>query len=231
MSVQEVEVSKLVFEPRLYPRVEPSVFHINRLADALRAGETLPPVIADDERFILIDGVHRSRAWARVYGDESKIPCELVTADDAEIFRLAVECNTGHGLALTPFEQTKCLLRFNEFGITREVALRALRMTAEKAERMVATKTAYRESSDGGRERIAIKGSLQGFHGETLTEAQVAANNKCGGLRLGYYVNQMVALVESGLCDRAEGETLENLYQLKELLNAHLPKRKKKKSA
>ncbi|SRR6266404_2505041 len=228
MAVQEIEVGKLVLESKLYPRLDVSPVHVANLVDALRAGETFPPVVADDQRYILIDGAHRSKAWTQVYGEEAKIPCELVTADDTGIFRLAVEYNTGHGLSLSPFERTKCLLRFAELGITRDVALRALRMSADKAERVLEAKTAYRALPGGGKQQIAIKGSLRDFRGETLTKKQQEVNDKCGGMRMHYYFAQVIDLVESGLCDRATGKTLDKLYQLRDALNERLSKRKKK---
>ena len=230
MSVQEVQIGKLVFEEKLYPRKNVDVHHISRLEDALRAGSVFPPVIADDKRYVLIDGVHRSRAWGKVYGEDAKIPCQLVTADDAEIFRMAVENNTAHGLSLDAYERTNCLLRFCELGISRDVALRALRMTAEKAERVIQTKTAFRITPDGSKQQIAIKGTMHNFRGETLTKRQQAANEKAGGMRFHYYLSQMIELVEAGICDRIEGKVLDNLHHLRDLLNENLP-RKKKKSA
>jgi ParB/Sulfiredoxin domain len=231
MSVQEVEVGKLVFESKLYPRMFPSEAHIRHLAESLRAGETFPPVTADDQRFILIDGVHRVNAWKKVYGEDAKIPCDLITAHDAEIFRLAVEYNSAHGLGLTPFEETKCLLRFTELGITRDVALRALRITAEKAERMVQTKTAFRALPSGGKERIPLKGTMHNFRGETLNKKQEAVNRTAGGLRPHYYLDQLIGLVEAGLCERATEGTLRKLYELRDLLVEELPKGKKKVAA
>ena len=158
--------------------------------------------------------------------------CDLIVAaeNEAAIFRLAVEYNTGHGLALNPFERTKCLLRFHELGITRDVALRALRMTSETAERMVEAKTAFRSLPSGATEKIAIKGALHHFRGQTLNDKQQAVNKMSGGMRPGYYIEQLIGLVESGLCARAEGKVIERLEHLRELLNDELP-RKKKKSA
>ena len=225
--IQEIEVTKLLWDATLYPRVDISDMNVTRYADCLRAGETFPNIHVEEKTKRIIDGVTRWKAWQKVYGGDSKIPCELHNPkNDAEFFRMAVEFNTAHGLQLNPFERTKCLLRFDELGVSREVALRALRMTVDSAEKMEKAKTAFRTLPGGKKEKIAIKGAMHDFRGETLTGKQQSTNKMSGGMRPAYYIEQLIGLVESGLCAKAESKVLDRLEDLRALLNDKLRKRK-----
>jgi hypothetical protein len=142
------------------------------------------------------------------------------------------------------YERTKCLLRFDELGVSRDVALRALRMTAESAERMEHAKTAYRDvprdasepSSTTGpaereRERIPLKGAMSDFRGETLTVQQQSVNKMAGGMRPAYYIELLIGLLKAGLCKRANEKVVAQLQELRALLNVKLPQANKKRSA
>lgn len=227
--VQEIEVVHLVFDETIYPRAAISEMHVSRLADSLRAGEQVPPILVESHTKRIIDGVHRWKAWRKVYGEESKIPCELISEnDEAKLFILCVDRNTAHGLGLNPFERTKCLLRLSELGVTREVALKALRMTFDSAERMEKAKTAFRDLPGGKKEQIPIKGAMYDFRGETLNKRQQAVNKMAGGMRPVYYIEQLIGLLEANLCARAEKRVLDRLEALRDLLTEKLPVRKKK---
>jgi len=230
MKIVNIAVSELVFDPNIYPRASgPSTSNIAQLAEALRAGETLPPIVATKKTRRLVDGVNRWRAWRRVHGPDSKIPCEIVEEeDDRELFVLAVKQNTAHGLGLSQYDRTASLVRMEQLGVTREVALTALRITAEFGERIEAKKTAYRKGDAGQPEKVALKGAMHGFRGETLSKRQERANLSAGGMKPEYYCNQMISLVEAGIIAKASASLLQRLRLLKELLNATLPANKKK---
>jgi hypothetical protein len=221
-------VAELVFDRNIYPRAEPSSGHIALLADALRAGESFPPILVEKITKRIIDGVHRWKAWQRVNGDDSEILCEFIEEpDEAKLFVLCVEHNTAHGLLLTPFERTTCMLKLEKLGVTRETALSALRMSAGMAVRIEEKKTAFRIGESGERERVALKGMMHTFHGETLTKKQQETNRTSGGMRAEYYVNQIIGLLESGVCAKASEAFLEQLRVLHKLLEEKLPRKKK----
>lgn len=223
---QEIDVSSLTWDSTFYPRQNISESHISRLADALRAGETFPAVVVDSKSLRIVDGTHRWKAWRRVHGDDSKIPCDLREYEsESQMYLAAIDLNTAHGLDLTNFERTRCLLRLRELGIERETCLRALRMTSERAEKMLDHKTAIRVFSDGKQETVALKGSMSSFRGQVLSEKQVEVNRMAGGMKARYYVDLVIGLVESGVADSADAELLKRFMHLRELLKA-LPKRK-----
>lgn len=71
--------SDIVFDPAIYPRGEWSAKTIERYADAIAAGETLPPIILEATTNRLLDGLHRWKAHqqlglAEIEADFQTIP-------------------------------------------------------------------------------------------------------------------------------------------------------------
>jgi hypothetical protein len=67
---------ELVQDYSLYPRTVTDDAHVARLVEALRAGETFPPVVADKASRRVVDGFHRIKAYIRAEGDEAKCAVE-----------------------------------------------------------------------------------------------------------------------------------------------------------
>lgn len=57
-----VPIGAVVFDMTIYPRAEWSARTVERYADALRAGEALPPIVLEAETNRLLDGLHRLKA-------------------------------------------------------------------------------------------------------------------------------------------------------------------------
>ena len=74
--MQKMQAAQLVEDFSLYQRSQVDGSHVQRLSEALLAGETLPPIILDESGRI-IDGFHRRRAVMRAYGDEAEIEVEV----------------------------------------------------------------------------------------------------------------------------------------------------------
>lgn len=227
MPIKQLKATDLIWDTTLYPRQDVSSVHISELADALRMEQKLPAIVVDQDSKRIADGVNRWKAYQKVFGPDCLIPCDVRRfANEKDLFLFAVSSNTAHGLGLTPFEKTKCLLEGDKLGITREEMGIALRLPPERAERMTA-KTAYRAIPGGNdSELIPLKGALQHLAGSVLTKKQIAANAYSGGMRPLYYVNQVALLLESGVCKDAGQELVAGLYRLQELLRVCLPKRR-----
>jgi len=221
--VKKLRASELVFDTEVYPRTMVNQSHVAQMAEAMRAGEQFPPLVVDKKTKRIVDGVNRWTAYQQVFGEDIEIECELVSPNtDGELFLLAVQLNTAHGLQLTPFERTKSLLRLEELGISRESAFHALRMTVEAGERMAQARTAYRALPGGHQQAVALKGSMTQFAGTVLTEKQERANKIVGGLRVHYYINQLVAFLEAGVLEHVGDEMFEKCVKLHALLGEEL---------
>jgi hypothetical protein len=226
----QVAVADLVFDRSLYPRTKPSAANVATIADAMRAGVKFKPIVAEKKTKRIVDGIHRWTAWRQVYGKNSKIECDFVTeTDEGKLLAMSVDLNAEHGLQLAAFERTDCLIRMERLGVTRETALQVLRMTEKKAERIESTRTAYRVGDSGKKEKVALKNTMRSFQGQTLTDEQEKANEHSSGMKVQFYVNQLIYLVDAGICARASKSELTSLIRLRDLLNEKLATKEKKK--
>ena len=219
-TMSKIKVTELVWDAEIYPRLAISDVHVGQIADALRSGATIPPIIVDAKTKRIVDGVHRWRATQRVFGTDAEISCEEREFESENaLFLAAIEANADHGLRYSAFEQTKNILRAEERGISRDVLSKVMRVTPEKLERIVETKTGFRRvGNDDVRE--ALKPALRPLKGKRLSKEQQAANQYSGGLGASYYINQTILLVKAGLGKRWGGQNVKvKLKELRDLLN------------
>ena len=54
--------------------------------------------------------------------------------------------------------------------------------------------------------------------GQSLTKKQLEANGKLGGQEQGFYVTQLILLLENNLLDREDGVLMTKLKRLRELM-------------
>ena len=65
---QEIDIALIVLDPQYYPRVQSNWQTVARYVDALRAGETFPPIelVKRGSEYVVIDGWHRVQAYKQV---------------------------------------------------------------------------------------------------------------------------------------------------------------------
>lgn len=74
-----VELDRIVWEPKIYPRAKWSTDTVARYVDALEAGDDFPPVVVEAGTMRLLDGKHRVEAHrkagrASIAVEERKVP-------------------------------------------------------------------------------------------------------------------------------------------------------------
>ena len=103
-------ISGLVLDRDLSPRARLGSNHVRQLAESLRAGAELPPIVVERQTSRVVDGFHRVEAHRRVYGPEALIDAvEKDYADEAELFEDAMRLNSAHGSRLAPYDQLRCV--------------------------------------------------------------------------------------------------------------------------
>jgi ParB-like chromosome segregation protein Spo0J len=209
--ITKIPASSLVQDFHLYPRAQVDEYHVREMAEAMTAGATFPPVIADRKSKRIIDGFHRVRASQKLHGPNAEIDVELRTyPDEASMFQEAVMLNAAHGRNLTLYDKTRCLLVAKEMGITREVISGALNITVERAEKMLLERVAASGE--------VLKRTMGHLAGETLTEEQAGHLRRAGGMDQLFYINQVVALLETDSIDWKRSQVVATLNRLFELL-------------
>jgi hypothetical protein len=89
-------------------------------------------------------------------------------------------------------------------------------------ERHVETRTGWsKPGANAPKERIALRTSMKGLAGKTLTKAQREANNR-GGMKAEYHVTALLDLLEADLLEWCSKDTRVKLSLLSEALGEKL---------
>ena len=211
MVVRQLAASSLVQDFKLYPRAQVDDYHVREMAESIKAGAKLPPIIADLKSKRIIDGFHRLRAQQRVHGANVKIAVDLRDyPDEAAMLKDAMALNAAHGRNLTIYDKTRCLILGQELGLERSVVSAALNITQERAAKLLLERVAASGE--------VLKRTMHHLAGQTLSTEQAAHNLRAGGLDQLFYINQVVALLETGSVDWARESVTAKLRHLLELL-------------
>jgi len=151
-----MKVAELIRDWELWPRHEAQALdgpNVKRMIEALEAGIVLPPPIADEKSFRVIDGFHRLEAYDRLYGPEHKIEVELRTyKDDAEMLLEAGRLNWRHGLQMTPKDRAHFFLKCRRHKIPATRIAEALGVKRDVLQAKVKSRVLKTESG----EQIAV---------------------------------------------------------------------------
>ena len=224
--MRKVKVCELVEDFDLYPRGDVDDHNVHYLRMALRAGDTLPPIIVEKKTLRIADGFHRKRAYTKEYGEQFEIEViEKTYRNDGELFLDAARYNARHGHNLSRFDRAKCILRAEQFGISLEQIASALAITSEAAGELRTNRVGQlRATVQSGNKpmEIPLKRTIEHKAGMTLTKAQEDANGKLSGMNASFYVNQICILIENDLIDKKNIKLFERLSHLRELLDGIL---------
>lgn len=217
--IKKMKVSELIEDFSIYPRNCVFDGHVYDLAEALRSGAALPPVVADRKTLCLTDGFHRRRATEKVGGSDAQIDVMLVTyADKAAMAEDAMVRNATHGRRLTTADIARCAALAEHFHISRERLSSILNVTRNKLDDITARRTGHTSSG----ETVVLRRPMEHLAAKkTLTPAQEKIVSKVGGLTAYQHASRLVDLIESeSLPD--DGRLFEKLKQLHELLESLL---------
>ncbi len=220
MSIQQIELAKLVFDEELYPRTRISSYNVTCIYDALLSGQTMPPIVVEEASNRIADGVHRYRAYCRFYDDpKQKIRVEVKAFEnDAALFLESGRLNASHGSRMTTIDRVHFALKAKELGASyKDVAL-AIHVTESAIKDLLTTRSA---SVKGGK-RKAIKRSISHVHGQPLTDEQWSANSKLSGMPLSFHANQLIILMENNLVDREDDKAIAALFKVQTALDEYL---------
>lgn len=220
MKETQVSVARLVEDMDIYPRTQVDDYHVSQIAEAMRAGRQVPALkvgkIAgtNSRTFLIVDGVHRSRAYRKVFGDNVNVPVITQTYKNKdEMILEAAESNSHHGRSLTMQDKTKCIVMLEKARYPVSEISRVLGLTAEKVQTLKAERMATRSG-----ETVPLKRTTSHLAGTKLTKEQMKYQDTAGGLPQSFYVNQVVSMLEADAVDWENGNLVKLLRQLSNLL-------------
>jgi hypothetical protein len=220
MKPKELPIEKLIEDFNLYPRHAVDSVTVGQYADALKTGAVFPPIRADAKTHKVIDGFHRLAAHRRAGINQILVQLEQ-TKDEADLFMRAVEANGAHGHRYTAFDYARILLQARELGLEREKLAIALNVPPTRLEDI---ERGFAKTSTNGHKDIPLKRSITHMAGREMTPAQVEANDKLGGMKQTFYVNQVILLLESDLINLEDQSLLARLAVLADLLESYKAK-------
>ena len=197
-----LKCSELVFDFDLYPRPNIDAAHVRNIMTALEAGEELPPIVVDEKSKRIVDGFHRVRAMQRHDKDNATIQAILHSyASDKALFLEAVRLNAAHGRSLTSYDRAHAIILADKLGIDHDVLAGALRMTLARVNDLRIERSAIAEKLT-----VPLKRTIRHMAGRKLSKGQQEANVKLSGMDAGFYVRQVILLLENDLLDPEDEE-------------------------
>lgn len=223
--MKEHKLSDLIVDYTIYPRNEVDRHHVSVIQLAIEGGAEVPPLVIEASTKRIVDGVHRYRAYKRIYGDdnpEAAVTCiEKEYKNDAALFLDAMRYNASHGRSLTRFDRTHCVIMAKQLRVSEKDIAKVLHVPPSEIKRIVADRSAMFDN-EGKQTLTPIKGTIKHKAGATLTDEQVTCNKKLGGMDQTFYVNQIILLIENDLLNHDDEELMSKLAVLAKLLNGLL---------
>ncbi len=208
----QVPVAKIVEDMALYPRHLVDGTTVSSYMEAMQAGATFEPIRLCAKTSRIIDGFHRFRAQRRLGHTEVQAYLETVK-DDADFFLRAVEANARHGRGLARFDHARILQIAKELGIERESVADVLQLRPERLESIAGTQAVTASGV-----LVPLKATFSHMQGRRLTKKQVEVNERSGGMRQAFYVNQLIDMLGAGLLNLDDESLMERIGVLTELL-------------
>jgi hypothetical protein len=216
--VDTVKVGQLVIDYSILPRSGVNFAHVGTLKNAALAGASFPPIIAERSTKRVVDGLHRYTMYVQLYGEEHEVEVEFRDyADDNELWIAAVEANSAHGLAYSTYDRRRILVEAERRGISREVISSAIKMPVEKADKKLATGSAFVKTPVGHRQRVPLRTPLKPLAGHVLNKKQEEAN-KTAAMKAEYHCKALIALLRAGLLSWCSKATQAAVTQLQKEL-------------
>ncbi len=224
--VVSLPLAELVEDMALYPRHEVDEANVAHLTQALKTGDTLPPIVADKESKRIVDGWHRSRAFRRVLGADAVVDVELRSyKSTGEMFLDAVALNATHGRRLDRIDEVRITILGEQYGLDATRIAAALHYPEERIKTLrlrVATVEQPGPGTVPGTQQLPLKRSMRHLAGSTLTKEQVAAHSIQAGVSLLLQVRQLHEALANHLVDPNDGRLRDALEALATVLAKYL---------
>ena len=227
---KKIPISSLVedLSDSLYPRSDVDGSHVNLLARALQSGATLPPIVADAKSKRIIDGVHRRRAYLRVYGSQAEVDVELRSYKSAaDMARDAVALNTRHGKPLDATEATRCALMLQRHGLLKEQIAVAMSTTQDRVQQLLVRVVIVNGQPQPAKPVVWSGGDRP----RKLTPDQYQVTQSASGWKSGQTVTQLTNELRAGVLDLKNEKLVEALWMLHDIIAEKAPPMKREVAA
>jgi hypothetical protein len=217
-AVQHLPLATLVEDMSVYPRHAVDEVHVGTLVQALQAGATLPPLVADKASKKIVDGWHRARAYKRVLGADAVVDVELrAYASEDALLLDAIALNAAHGRKLDKIDQVRAVVLADQRGIATPLIATAMHIPQEKIEPLrvrVARAPSGSRGTVTGTQTVVLKRPLRHLEGHTLSEEQVKAAAGAPGTSYLLLAHQLRDGLRCGLVNLSDATLVAALREL-----------------
>lgn len=243
MPVRKVKLAELVEDWDIYPRHNYDSGYVRQLADALAAGETLPPPVVARKGMRIVDGWHRVRAYRRHLGAGAEIDADVRSySSEADIVRDAVRLNSKHGRKLDEQDKARSALLLERHGVVIEEIKVILSMPVEKIRTITASPgrivvvpaggagsgPSANGDGKGGRQQEKIPAKPSGrapgaSSPRILTRDQAEAHASSNGWSVGQNARALIRQITTGLtAPEFDPAGVAALWDLHDTIEKHL---------
>lgn len=218
--VVKVPIEQVVEDYRFYPRTGVSDAHARLLAQAMEAGEVLPPIRVEAKSMRVIDGFHRLEAHRRLKRQEILAQVEDVK-DDADFYERAVAANTAHGRPYVPYEHKRIIIRADELGLTVERISGLLHISIPRIEEI---RRGFATTPNALRGYVPLKASVRHLAGKQVTrEQEDVIADKLSGWPPMFLADQLLLHIDNGLLDLTNDGLIHKLHYLASRIEEQVP--------
>jgi hypothetical protein len=207
---KQLAVSALVVDFNLYPRNTVQEVHVSDLVRALESGAMLPPIVIEKSTGRIVDGVHRRLAVLKHSGPDTVIDVDARDfKSDAELFLEAVRLNSMHGRKLDRADQTRIVLKLQEFQVPPQSISMALHVPEATVQML-----ALRFVTDSSGEQHPQKRGIEHLRGQQLSDAQLSALKTVRSAEAGRLALELTRLIDNDLVDLEDRDVLVRFQSL-----------------
>lgn len=206
-----VPLTWLVKDLSLWPRDTLDGSNIRDLANALKMGEELPPMVVERGSGRITDGFHRRDAYLRVFGEQHQVPVLIKEyASEAEAYSDAVRLNRSHGRKLNSSDLIKAAIRLDELGVGEEEVAVILKVPPIEVKK-IAARIAINQAS----EPVPLKAGDRHLQDRVLNDEQIEALTHRQGVAYGRLARQLIDGCKNDLLPSEESfwGVMQELYQ------------------
>jgi hypothetical protein len=224
-----IPISDIKIDQSIYPRAYVSDNHIEAMADAVRAGVTLPPILLDRQSMRLVDGYHRYQR-AKIAGETEMRAILQDFADEQAVFEAAITANAAHGFNYAPYDRQRIVGIGLKMGLTVDRLAAALSMTVTKVaelQRGVGEKVKNLNgiilpSAKPEKKKLQSRNHRTTVNPLSNVQTHSALPNTAGESQM-FYINQLVVVIENKLLDFRQDRLTYMLHKLAKLIDEKVP--------
>lgn len=226
MTIVTVAAGDLIEHGAYYPRHHVDSSHVAALAEAIRAGDELPPPRVEIGTNRIVDGWHRVRAHRIVGGDAAAIKIDARSyKNEADLIKDAIRLNATQGRKLDNQDRVKSIRMLEDRGVDTATIAVTLHITEPRVERL-RMRVAIKEDDSGHQETVPVKPILWPKEGQPprhITAQQYATQRSSNGWRAQQTIGQLIREIRDHVVDLNDPGLCARLWELHDLIELEVP--------